>query len=78
MVILFAVARLSLIGAILSSSQFRHLWRKPERYNIFVGKIIGYLQSLMGKNQLNLVQESGGKVLITNHPISLSGSPGGP
>jgi hypothetical protein len=39
---------------------------------------IGHPQSLAGKNQLNLLLDSGQKVTTTNHSISLSGPPGGP
>jgi 4-amino-4-deoxy-L-arabinose transferase-like glycosyltransferase len=63
----------------LNDSQFQQRWQSPERYYIFArNTAVDHLQSLVGKNQLNLIQESGGKVLITNHPISLSGPPGGP
>jgi hypothetical protein len=55
----------------LDDGQFQERWRKPERYYIFVrNTAVGHLESLVGENQLNLVQESGGKVLLTNHPIS--------
>jgi 4-amino-4-deoxy-L-arabinose transferase-like glycosyltransferase len=63
----------------LNDSQFQQRWQSPERYYIFArNTAVDHLESLVGKNQLNLIQESGGKVLITNHPISLSGPPGGP
>jgi 4-amino-4-deoxy-L-arabinose transferase-like glycosyltransferase len=63
----------------LNDSQFQQRWQSPERYYIFArNTAVDHLQSLVGKNQLNLIQESGGKVLITNHPFSLSGPPGGP
>jgi Dolichyl-phosphate-mannose-protein mannosyltransferase len=56
----------------LDDSQFQALWRKPERYYIFArNSAIGHLESLVGKNQLNMLDEAGGKVLLTNHPIPL-------
>jgi len=30
---------------------------------------VGHLESLVGSNQLNVLEESGGKVLLTNHPV---------
>ncbi len=54
----------------LEDSQFREIWQKPERYYIFAKKTaVGHLESLVGSHQLNLLEESGGKVLLTNHPI---------
>jgi 4-amino-4-deoxy-L-arabinose transferase-like glycosyltransferase len=57
----------------LDDSQFRELWRRPERYYIFVrNTAVGHLESLVGKDELNTIDESGGKVLLTNHPVSSS------
>ena len=54
----------------LDDSQFREIWQKRERYYIFTRKIdVGHLESLVGSDQLNMVEESGGKVLLTNHPV---------
>jgi hypothetical protein len=57
----------------LNDSQFQELWQRPARYYIFVKNTgVDHLESLVGKNQLNTVMESGGKVLFTNHPIPSS------
>jgi hypothetical protein len=54
----------------LDDSQFQELWRRPERYYIFAkNTAVGHLESLVGKNHLNLLEESGRKVLLTNHPV---------
>jgi hypothetical protein len=54
----------------LDDNQFREIWQKPERYYIFARKTaVGHLKSLVGSNQLNELEESGGKVLLTNHPV---------
>jgi 4-amino-4-deoxy-L-arabinose transferase-like glycosyltransferase len=54
----------------LDDSQFQEIWQKHERYYIFARKeAVGHLESLVGSNQLNMVEESGGKVLLTNHPV---------
>jgi 4-amino-4-deoxy-L-arabinose transferase-like glycosyltransferase len=63
----------------LDDSQFRELWGRPERYYIFAKNTgVDHLESLVGKNQLNLLKESGGKVLITNHPLLSSVLPNAP
>jgi len=54
----------------LDDSQFQEIWQKPERYYIFARKeAVGHLESLVGSNRLNMLEESGGKVLLTNHPV---------
>jgi hypothetical protein len=63
----------------LDDSQFRELWRRPERYYIFArNTAVGHLESLVGKNQLNLLGESGGKVLLTNHSVPSAVLPNAP
>ncbi len=60
----------------LDDSQFQELWRRPERYYLFAkNTAVDHLESLVGKGQLNALDESGGKVLLTNHPISPSARP---
>jgi hypothetical protein len=57
----------------IDDGQFQELWRKPERYYLFAkDTAVGHLESLVGKDQLNTVGESGGKVLLTNHPVPFS------
>jgi Dolichyl-phosphate-mannose-protein mannosyltransferase len=60
----------------LDDSQFQEIWQKPERYYIFAKKEgLGHLESLVGSSQLNMLEESGGKVLLTNHPVEASEKP---
>jgi 4-amino-4-deoxy-L-arabinose transferase-like glycosyltransferase len=60
-------------------SQFQELWRSPQRYYIFArNTAVDHLESLVGKDQLNLLEESGGKVLLTNHPVPSSVLPNAP
>ena len=60
----------------LDDSQFQEIWHKPERYYIFArNTAVDHLESLVGRNQLNIVEESGGKVLLTNHPIEVIEKP---
>lgn len=59
----------------LSDGQFKDLWLKPERYYIFSkASAVPDLEALVGKGQINTVEESGGKVLLTNHPLASAGS----
>jgi hypothetical protein len=63
----------------LDDSQFRELWRRPERYYLFaMNTAVSHLESLVDKSQLNLLEESGGKVLLTNHPVASSVPPTAP
>jgi hypothetical protein len=60
----------------LDDSQFREIWQRPERYYIFAKETaVGRLESLVGRNQLNVLEESGGKLLLTNHPVKAIGKP---
>jgi len=56
---------------------FRNLWLKPERYYVVAqGSAVPRLEGLVGQRQLDLVAESGGKVLLTNHPLNSWAAPG--
>ncbi len=59
----------------IDDNQFRDLWLKPERYYIIARTTaVAHLDSLVGSGQLNTVYISGGKVLLTNHPLAVAGS----
>jgi 4-amino-4-deoxy-L-arabinose transferase-like glycosyltransferase len=59
----------------IDDSQFRNLWLRPERsYIVAKQNVIPQLESLVGAADLNLVASSGGKVVLTNHPIAASRS----
>jgi 4-amino-4-deoxy-L-arabinose transferase-like glycosyltransferase len=54
----------------IDDGQFQTLWKSPQRYYIFAKDTqVDHLLSLVGKDKLNTVDLSGGKVLFTNHPI---------
>ena len=51
----------------------QELWLKPERYYIVANQsVVPRFESLVGAEHLNLVAASGGKVLLTNHPMAVS------
>jgi len=53
----------------IDDAQFHALWLKPERcYIVADASAMPRLESLVGHEELTLVAESGGKVLLTNHP----------
>ena len=53
--------------------QFKNLWLKHERsYIVARDSVVPQLESLVGAGNLNLVSASGGKVVLTNHPIVAS------
>jgi Dolichyl-phosphate-mannose-protein mannosyltransferase len=55
----------------LNDSQFRELWLQPRRSYIVAGdSAVPRFQSLVGSDRLHVVLESGGKVLLTNQPIT--------
>jgi 4-amino-4-deoxy-L-arabinose transferase-like glycosyltransferase len=57
----------------IDDSQFRELWLKPERsYIVAKQTVVPQLESIVGAADLNVVAASGGKVVLTNHPITIS------
>ena len=59
----------------IDNSQFKDVWLKRERsYIVAKQNVVPELESLVGSEHLNLVASSGGKVVMTNHPIVISGA----
>ena len=57
----------------IDDTQFKDLWLKQERsYIVAMECVVPQLESLVGAGNLNLVLASGGKVVLTNHPIAAS------
>ena len=55
----------------IDDSQFKDLWLKDQRsYIVARQNVVPQLESLVGAMNLNLVSASGGKVVLTNHPIA--------
>jgi hypothetical protein len=54
----------------VNDAQFRDLWLKPERFYIVANQsAVPRLEGIVGGTPLQVVAESGGKVLLTNHPL---------
>ena len=59
----------------IDNSQFKSLWLKPERaYIVAKESDMPRVADLVGHEQLNVVASSGGKALVTNHPLTVSTS----
>ena len=55
----------------IDDSQFKELWLRPDRcYIVARQSAVPRLEGLVGNAQLNVVAASGGKFLLTNHPLS--------
>jgi 4-amino-4-deoxy-L-arabinose transferase-like glycosyltransferase len=54
----------------IDDARFRKLWLGPQRtYLVAPKELLPHLQELVGKNQLSVVINSGGKVLLTNQGL---------
>lgn len=55
----------------IDNAQFQQLWSGPSRWYIFAkDDQVDGLASLVGKDRLITVKSSGGKFLLTNHPLA--------
>jgi 4-amino-4-deoxy-L-arabinose transferase-like glycosyltransferase len=54
----------------IDDARFKSLWLEPQRYYLVTFRAdIGHLEELVGRDHLNIVVESGGKLLLTNQPL---------
>jgi hypothetical protein len=59
----------------IDDAQFKELWLRPERYYLVaLDSGMPALENLVGRDRLNLLASSGGKRILTNHPIAVSAS----
>ncbi len=59
----------------IDDAQFRELWLRPETaYIVAADTAIPRLENLVGRAQLNVLMESGGKFVFTNHPSASENS----
>ncbi len=55
----------------IDDAKFRELWAQPEvKYLVVRDSAVPRLQGLVGTENLHPVTASGGKVLLSNHPIA--------
>jgi hypothetical protein len=54
----------------IDDARFRDLWARPERYYLVAARsALPRIETLAGRRAPHNVAESGGKLLLTNHPI---------
>jgi hypothetical protein len=55
----------------INDSQFQKLWSDPNRYYLVGSKAtLSHFESLVGRDHLYAIAESGGKILLTNEPVT--------
>lgn len=55
----------------IDDSKFKNLWSEPSRYYFLASESARpRYESLVGAPQITVVAESGGKILLTNHPLT--------
>jgi 4-amino-4-deoxy-L-arabinose transferase-like glycosyltransferase len=55
----------------IDDQQWKQLWSEPERYYLVASRsALPRLEALAGNEALNIVAESGGKLVVTNLPLS--------
>ncbi len=60
----------------IDDSQWKNMWLNPERSYIVASQAaLSRLEQVVGRAQLNVVAASGGKILLTNHPLPASIGP---
>ena len=59
------------VQVFIDDSRFQSLWSDPSRYYLVASEaMLPHFESLVGREHLYGVAESGGKVLLTNEPVS--------
>jgi hypothetical protein len=60
----------------IDDQKFANLWlTQPRFYLVCAQTSLPRLQNLMGATNLNIVSQSGGKLLLTNHPLPTATTP---
>jgi hypothetical protein len=55
----------------IDDSRFKELWLTPERWYVVSDKsALARFETLVGRERLNLVRVSGGKIVLTNQPFA--------
>ena len=57
----------------IDDARFKRLWTEPQRYYLLAyADRLGEFENLVGLEHLTVVASSGGKLVLTNHPLELS------
>jgi len=58
----------------IADTGFKSRWHEPQRYYLVAYlSDLEHFKGLVGQDRLNIVTASGGKVLLTNHPLGRAG-----
>ncbi len=58
----------------IDDAEFKQRWSEPQRYYLLAyAKAFGDFEKLVGQERLTVVAASGGKMVITNHPVKTAG-----
>ncbi len=58
----------------INDLDFKNLWIKPERYYLVIEqRALTRIEKIVPAPELNVIQAEGGKVLLTNHPLTAAG-----
>ena len=58
----------------IDDAQFKQRWLSPDRYYLLAyGNALDDFEKLVGQDSLTLVASSGGKMVLTNHPLGTAG-----
>lgn len=61
----------------ISDADFKNFWLRPDRYYFLARpEAADRMKALVGTETFQLVKESGGKLLLTNHPLESVSKPG--
>jgi 4-amino-4-deoxy-L-arabinose transferase-like glycosyltransferase len=59
----------------IDDAQFKELWLQPERYYVVaLDAAVPALENQVGRDQFTVLASSGGKSILTNHPLAVSAS----
>ncbi len=59
----------------IDNDRFKKLWFEPQRYYLVAyADRFGDFEKLVGRERLTMVVSSGGKVVLTNHPLETAGA----
>jgi hypothetical protein len=57
----------------IDDAQFKQLWLEPDRYYVIaLDSGLAALENVVGRDRITLVANSGGKSVLTNHPLAVA------
>jgi hypothetical protein len=60
----------------IDNARFKELWLEPQRFYLVThANSLGNFEQLVGRERINVLATSGGKLVLTNHPLESHGPP---